>query len=134
MYEVEEAFPGVQCITTLWWTRDVREELMKFLLSKGKNEQRFAEKLKYYAQSGFRNYEGKVGAAIRHEGSQVYRISDGGLYRIAGFYEGDTTQNFIAISSFLKKKEKNSAKERDIYAKVVEVKKSSLYLKVGLNP
>ena len=131
MYEVEEAFPGIPCITTIWWTQEVRSDLMEFLKSKGKNERRFAEKLKYYARAGFRNFEGNQGSIIRHEGNQVFRISDGGLYRIVGFYEGDTKHNFIAISSFLKKKEKNSNKERQIYSRVVEVREKRLYRKKG---
>src|ERR671921_175957 len=111
MHEVEELLPGVACKTCIWISAAATAGIGEYLAKRPSEAGPLMEKLEYWGQAGFMNFEG-VGEPIKHEWGDVYRIAWSGLFRILGFYEDVTKRNFIVVDAFLKKKEKLSGPER----------------------
>ena len=131
--EVEETFPWLKCSTRLWWSEKVRKEIEKLLQTNGRKNANFLDDLLYYAQAGFLRYEGNGhGKPIRHEGRQVYRISDGGKFRVGGYYEDHPRKtSFFAIDAFEKRGEKNSSTDRKRYQDIADARDAGRIVKKG---
>jgi hypothetical protein len=129
--EVEEVFPDIACKTRLWWSQAVMEEVLEYVRRKGKIGRTLLDKLQYWAQAGFGHFERSHNCPIKHEEGEAFRISDGGLFRIAGFYENETKKDFIAISAFRKRGQKNSSVDRRHYENASNVKEKSLWRRKG---
>ncbi len=79
----------------------------------------FAKKLERYATNGFRHYISEDGP-IKNEGEGIFRIGDGSLFRLIGFFENGS--NFIVIDAFLKKGQRLNASEQRRIDEVIRVR------------
>ena|SRR5665213_164507 len=129
MVEVEELFAGRDCKTRLWLSETARAALGEFTARREQPRGAFLQKLERYATAGFRHYEGDK-KPVRHEWNQIYRISDGGLFRLIGFYENEATKaDFIVIDAVRKRGEKLSASERATVDRVASVRRDKSWRK-----
>lgn len=105
------AYPGVAWKTRLWASGTTLEAIEIYTARKDRPRGFFVGKLKYYAETGFDPWIGKD-RPIRHEWDGVYRIGHPStLFRVYGFFENNTTRNFIALDAFVKRGRKLNARE-----------------------
>lgn len=112
--------------TRVWITVSALEEFTKYQRQE-QPQKKFIKKLKRYAKTGFSNFEGND--PIRYEGNGVFRISDGSLFRLYGFYENDSKTDFIVIDALLKRKTKISSSIRKRIDKIAQIKRDKLWTK-----
>ena len=86
---------------------------------------RFLKKVERYARAGFEHYTSSSGP-IRHEWDGVFRVGDGGLFRLIGFFAG---AEFIVIDGFLKKGQQLGNRERARIDRVADLKRSKAWRK-----
>jgi hypothetical protein len=114
--------------TRVWISREASEMFSKYQKTE-QPPQRFLKKLQYYAENGFKTFEGKRGP-IRHEWGGVYRIGDTStLFRLYGFYETDSRNSFIIIDAAKKRDTKLSKADRSRIENIVKIKERKLWQK-----
>ncbi len=123
-YQVELVFEGE---TDVWMTADAFDAIADHDGSQGQivlddPGKGLLRKIKYYSGAGFGNFEYGKGAPVKHEGNGVYRVGYGDLFRVYGFYHGPKRREYIALRAHLKRKQKNTARERQVIAEVRRTK------------
>ena len=114
--------------TRVWITKPALQEFKKYQ-NREQPQKKFLKKLKRYAERGFVNFEGSEGSPIRHEWDGVYRISDGSLFRLLGFYENENRTDFIVIEAFLKNKTKLNSSHKDKINAIARIKRDKSWTK-----
>lgn len=134
MYEVYEIFNGK---TDVWMTKAVVEAIFKHdaldanALDLKNIPAGLLKKISYYSEAGFWNHEGKKGQPIKYEGGGVYRIGLAhDLFRVYGFYTDESRKDeFIGITPWLKRGQKNKSRERAIIKHIAQVKTDGDWIK-----
>lgn len=128
MHGVSEVNFGVACQTRVWMSEKANKGYRKF---QKRNDPNGAVEacLKRCAVMGFRRAE--YGDFVKHEWDGVYRFGrPDSLFRLIGFYEDDTKENFIVIDAFEKGKQRLNARERGLIDNVAAVKRNRDWEKV----
>ncbi len=118
---VDDLFGKDEALITRFWISEKAAKEFRDYQRKENPKEQFLRKLRRYANNGFKVYEGGRGMPIKCEWNDVFRISDGTLFRLIGFYEIGFSNSFVIIDAFLKRKQKLSSAERDRIAAVVRV-------------
>lgn len=130
VYELNFQDPHASLRTRVWITQHALQEFKKYQ-NREQPQKKFIKKLKRYAESGFANFEGSEGIdPIRHEWNGVFRISDGSLFRLYGFYENENRSDFIIIEAILKRKSKLSSTIKDKIDNIANIKREKSWTKV----
>ena len=111
------------------WISDRAAEALGEYSSRTQPRGAFLRKLERYAENGFEHYCRGDGSPIKHEWEQVFRIGDGGLFRLIGFFDGD--RDFVIIDAFLKKKQKLGGAERDRIDEVRRIREAKRWRRKG---
>lgn len=132
MYEVEQYFRGK---TDVWLTDKVVEAIFDHDgldpedIDMSNIPASLFKKISYYSEMGFLKHEGSKGRPIKHEGNGVYRIGHR-LFRVYGFYTDEIRKNeFIGITPWLKRGQKNTSRERAIIKHIAQVKTDGDWIK-----
>jgi len=102
VHEVFELRFGRPCKTTLWLSQKALDGIANFR-RKGDPNGSFWKKIERYATNGFALYERGKPSPVLHEWDGVYRISDGTLFRLYGFYSDGRKSEFVVMDVALKK-------------------------------
>jgi len=131
MYLVDRLFDDdVPVETVVWVSEGVRAAIRHYLKKDRRSAQKVLVKLKYYAEAGFRLFEGPR-RPVKHEWDGVYRVGEPGLlFRIVGFYEGGNRRSFIAIEAFEKSGQNLRPSEKDRINNVANVCRCVTWQKV----
>src|SRR5882724_6177218 len=125
MHDVDALFPELSCATRVWLSVSVQKTMTKRLRKRPDSARVFLKKLQQIAIHGFWNFESDV---VQPEWSGVFRVgirSD--LFRLIGFYEDASKQNFIVIDSFEKLGQALASPQRDRIDEVARVKHLKLW-------
>ncbi|MCX5689753.1 MAG: hypothetical protein NTV94_08220 [Planctomycetota bacterium] len=96
----------------MWITGGAQKDLEKLAAKHRVQVSHFMKKLDRFSTDGFEHYTSAAGP-IKPEWNGVYRISDGSLIRLIGFYPNSANRSFIILDSFLKTGQKLSSSDRD---------------------
>jgi hypothetical protein len=129
IHEVTEVRFGVRCKTTLWLSQKAREGIDDYR-KKGDPDGAFWKKIKRYAINGFDLYERGRPSPVLFEWDGVFRVSTGTLFRLYGFYSGDSKSEFIVVDVALKRGMELSKSERSQIDEVARVRREGLWKKV----
>lgn len=126
--DVHDAFPGEphKNNATRVWISDKAAGDLAHHSSREPPPGRFWKRLERFAKNGFKHYHG---TSIEFEWDGVYRISDGTLFRLIGFYD-DATKDFVIVDAFLKRGQKLSKSDRARVDAAAEIKKKGSWRKV----
>lgn len=115
-------FPNSPEGTTLWASEDVFAWLHR--MRNADERRRYEGKLQFFCDSNFRLFMPDI---IKREHGKTYGIHVG-QFRIAGFFD-QSYRDFIAIESFVKKKQRNDRLMNAIYEKVDSIREGGLWIR-----
>ena len=119
-------FPWSGRVATRLWITDRALDVFTEYQRAEQPPEHFLKKLKRYCTNGFANYIGETNP-IRHEWGGVFRIGDGGLFRLLAFFDGKDQSRFIVIDAYQKRGQKLGKSDRDRIDEVADVKRTNAW-------
>ena len=129
VYDIFRGTPartGAPRKTEVWITGSALKDLEKLATKHRVQVAHFMKKLDRFSTDGFEHHT-SAGGPIKPEWNGIYRISDGSLIRLIGFYPSTANRNFIILDSFLKSGQKLSSSDRDRITQVGNRKDQEQY-------
>lgn len=118
--------PGTQVRTRLWYSKAVKKAIGDL---DGSEQKSLRKRLIRYMKHGFRHYE-RDDFPICSESNGIWRIGHrNDLFRIIGFYENNTDQNFIATHAFKKKGQELTSAQQEMLRQARQIREQASYQK-----
>jgi len=118
--------------TVLWASDRVVDMLAWYEQKKEKYRGSYWKKRQRFCEDGFPVWTGD-GRPVVSEWNQVFRIGDGSLFRVIGFFADGRDKEFVAIDAYLKTHQQLNAAERARIEKVGEVRARGLWFRAKHN-